>query len=266
MASRLREYIEEVNAVRQAIRKQGNKQLNSMALRQLVRELVDDYFVNLRPSLAQNDEQTDDLRPIDQLQQELLPLTHGRASISKYDRLLKELREKLIAVDTAGLVEKQKVKVTTVDADRQIIATLSTMLPSAAFSYQQAIIDLQVDSRLSWRGPATDLREAMRETLDYLAPDDEVTSMEGFKLEAGTSGPTMKQKVRYILKKRGISRTASATQEAAIESVENAVGSFVRSVYTRSSVSTHTPTDKSEVLRIRDLVRVTLCELLALQT
>jgi hypothetical protein len=62
-----------------------------------------------------------------------------------------------------------------------------------------------------------------------------------------------------------VSRTAMQTPEAAVEAVEEAVGSFVRSVYTRSSVSTHTPTDRTEVSRVRDWVRAALRELLNIE-
>ena len=54
--------------------------------------------------------------------------------------------------------------------------------------------------------------------------------------------------------------------ETAAEAVDELVGAFVRSVYSRSSVSTHTPTDRSEILRIRDWVRLALCELLEVRT
>jgi hypothetical protein len=150
--------------------------------------------------------------------------------------------------------------------DRQIIETLRRLVPSAALAFEQGLIDLATQNRLSWRGPATDLREAMREAVDYLAPDDEVTAQAGFKLEPDSTGPTMKQKVRYVLRQRGKSRTAIESTETAVEAVEAAVASFVRSVYTRSSVSTHTPTDRTEVTRVRNFVRIALCELLEIQT
>lgn len=122
--------------------------------------------------------------------------------------------------------------------------------------------DLTGPDRLSWRGPATDLRESLREVLDHLAPDDEVTSRSGFKLEKDQTGPTMKQKVRFILSNRGVSKTASKAPESAAEAVDEIVGGFVRSVYTRSSVSTHTPTEREEVLRVHNYVRAALSELL----
>lgn len=84
----------------------------------------------------------------------------------------------------------------------------------------------------------------------------------GFKLERDASGPTMKQKVRYILRKRGTSRTAMQSPETATQAVDEIVGTFVRSVYSRSSVSAHIPTDWNEILRIRDWVRAAFCELL----
>jgi hypothetical protein len=58
--------------------------------------------------------------------------------------------------------------------------------------------------RQSWRGPATDLREV----LDHVAPDKEVTVQQGFKLEKNQIGLTMKQKVRFILGKRRVSKNS----------------------------------------------------------
>src|SRR5690606_26559968 len=131
-----------------------------------------------------------------------------------------------------------------------------------AMSYEQALIDLRTEDRLSWRGPATDLREALREVLDKLAPDDEVKAAPGFKPEPDARGPTMKQKVRYVLRNRRVSKSISEPTENAATAVDEALGAFVRSVYTRSSVSTHTSTSRGEALRVLDLVRVVLCELL----
>jgi hypothetical protein len=115
-----------------------------------------------------------------------------------------------------------------------------------------------VDKRESWRGPATDLREALRETLDVLAPDEGVTKEPGFKLEKDAHRPTMKQKVRYILKKRGTPHGAMAAPESAMEGIENILGGITRSVYNRTSISTHTATDKKEVIRVHAWVRLAL--------
>jgi hypothetical protein len=102
----------------------------------------------------------------------------------------------------------------------------------------------------------------LRETLDHLAPDADVKSTPGFKLNPETSGPTMKQKVRFIMRNRGIKKVSAEATEAATDAIDEAIGTFVRSVYTRSTLSTHTPTDKAEVLLVRDFVKVVFCELL----
>lgn len=77
--------------------------------------------------------------------------------------------------------------------DLRVLAALRTQVPAAAFSYEQAIRDLAGPDRLSWRGPATDLRESLRETIDQLAPDNLVENEPTYKREPSTSGPTMRQ-------------------------------------------------------------------------
>ena len=95
-----------------------------------------------------------------------------------------------------------------------------------------------------------------------MAPDADVEAQQGYRREPDTTGPTMKQKVKYVLSNRRKGRAATAPAENAAATVDELVGSFVRSVYTRFNVSTHTPTDKTEVIRVRDYVRVVLTELL----
>lgn len=250
--------------LRRSVNEASSPQLNSSVQRGHIQTLVDQYFRTLRPTIAHCGGTL--LTEIDSQFQDLLALSHTRGLVSKYARLLANIKTLLIRMDTELVGTTPNADKIFTTADERIIATLESLVPSAALSYKQALADLNMPSRFSWRGPATDLREALRETLDYLAPDVDVMKGEGFKLESNASGPTMKQKVRYILKNRGVSKTLSATPETAVDSVETAIGTFVRSVYSRSSVSTHTPTDKSEVLRIRDWVRITLCELLAIPT
>ncbi len=231
--------------------------------RDAARSFVDDYFRRARDILRANLGENLLLR-CDERMQALLEATQHKTTVKVYRETLKGMRTVLRDLETTSVVKgvSGAEEYTLDQTDQKIIDTLRKIVPSAALSYEQAALDLHQGSRLSWRGPATDMREALRECLDYLAPDDTVTEQSGFKLESGTNGPTMKQKVRFILKSRGLSKTASQTPETATDAVEEAVGAFVRSVYTRTSVSTHTPTDKAEVIRVRDWVRVALCELL----
>ena len=155
-------------------------------------------FNEVRPSIARAQEQSETISRVDADMQQLLELCHKRGSAKSYQKLLASAKTGLITVDaqvvssTTLMSNQQSLEA----VDLQIVTTLQSIVPSAALSYQQAISDLQGAPRLSWRGPATDLREALRETLDYLAPDEDVKSMPGFRQEPGTNGPTMKQKVR----------------------------------------------------------------------
>lgn len=264
MSSLLPNFVLKLEQARKDLKKVTSLQLNSQKQRNSLRTLVEDYFNTIRPCFMGASEQDQDVVDVDDLMQKLLVLCHKRGSVNRYKTLLAKIRKGLIALDSrlVALPNSDENHHPNNGVDLMIIETLNRIVPSAALSYQQALQDLQADQRLSWRGPATDLREALRETLDHLAPDSDVIGMPGYKQSPDINGPTMKQKVRFIMKSRGITKVLSAPAETATELVESAVGSFVRSVYTRSNVSTHTPTDKAEVIRIRDFVRVVFCELL----
>src|SRR5690606_22608774 len=128
----------------------------------------------------------------------------------------------------------------------RIAGTLTSLVPSAGFSYEQACRDLRDPNRLSFRGAAAELSEALREVLDHLAPDKDVMLEEGFKLERDAKTPTMKQKVRFILKARGKSEAVSAAPEDAVHVGEEKVGDVARALHPRSSISTHDGTTKEE--------------------
>lgn len=268
MAQVLRIYIQELEKARKELNKVKGQQLQSQTQRDDLRLLVEKYFGAVRPSIVSDEEQDEAIKQVDDDMQELLLLCHKRGSVKIYRQLLINAKAGLIAADarvvSSTILATNKQSLDAVD--KQIVDTLQSIVPAAALSYQQAMSDLQGDSRLSWRGPATDLREALRETLDYLAPDEDAKAMPGYKQEPSTNGPTMKQKVRFVLKNRGASKAVSGPAESAIDGVEESLGTFVRSVYTRTSVSTHTPTDKSEVLRVRDFVRIVLVELLEIHS
>lgn len=137
--------------------------------------------------------------------------------------------------------------------DEQIMKKLDALVPSAARSYKQAILDVMDDGRVSFRGPALELREALREILDHLAPDSEVTAASGYVQEKERTGPTMKQKVRFIMKKRG-KRSSSDAPEQAVTAFEEAIAGLTRAVYELSSKATHVAGERQTVIQIRRYV------------
>jgi len=267
MAQGLRGLITSVEGVRKQVSKGQSVQVNSQKEKKQLQQLIDSYFREVRPSILSHEASPDFVKEIDTEMQDLLICSHKQTKRSLVKQRLADLKKKLIQLEahSVALVATGSSTEATNLVDRRVIETLQHLVHSAALSYEQALIDLDGPDRKSWRGPATDLREALRETLDHLAPDKDIRSQPGFKLEPDAKGPTMKQKTRFILLKRGLSKTLSETPEKAVDSIEAAIGSFVRSVYKRSSISTHTPTVRDEVLRVRDWVRIVLCELLEIR-
>lgn len=265
MLDDIRDFKRQIDALDRTLRGVRAAQIDRADIRNEARGIVDRYFREIRVG-ATKIASSELLSMCDGYAHALLEVTHRRSATATYKSTVKSLQQCVLDLEKSALLTAAVAQGPTLDpADQRIIVTLRSMLPSAALSYEQALLDMQATQRLSWRGPATDLREALRETLDHLAPDSDVRAEQGFKLEQNTNGPTMKQKVRFVLRKRGVSRSAMEAPEAAVQAVDEAVGTFVRSVYTRSNISTHTPTNRSEVVRVHELVRVALRELLAIE-
>jgi hypothetical protein len=250
--------LQELGELRRQLNKGENKQIFSESDTARIRGLATMYF-NARAGI----EGIDQLSETDDLFRSLTAMSRGNPSRAKVQSMLGDAKKLIVALEgvvmTAATEKSAGRKTAT---DQLIIDTLRELCPTAASAYSQAMTDLSVDQRESWRGPAADMREALRETLDAMAPDDEVKAQPNFKFEKDTYGPTMKQKVRYILKKREMPSGAMTAPEKAVEGVEDIVGSILRSVYNRSSLSTHVATDKDEVLRVHAWVRLVFCDLL----
>ena len=112
------------------------------------------------------------------------------------------------------------------------------------------------------RGTAVELREALREVLDHLAPDGEVIKMAGFKLEADQTKPTMRQKARFVLRSRGYPDAAAKAPEDAAAVVDELVAALVRSVYQTGAFTTHVASAQSRVKQLKMYVDTVLSELL----
>lgn len=263
MSSYATTLISKVESERKILNGSSAKQVRSTTQRARVRTIAEQYFNEVRPLILQNTMDGAPVQDVDTLMQTILELSQKHSSTTKYKTAFKDLKKQLQLLDKWLVISpSQQSAPGREQVDDRIVRTLQALLPGAALSYEQALVDLACNERLSWRGPATDLRESLRETLDHLAPDNDVMSAQGYKQQKDVHGPTMKQKVRFILRSRRASKGVSATAENAVVAVDEALGSFVRSVYTQSSISTHTPTTRDEALRVLGLVRVVLCELL----
>jgi hypothetical protein len=202
----LGELVEHLNVLQGKVRRGKSVNLNDGQTKAALVALATSYFSDYHDRITNTVGQTEDLLEMDEQWQDLLRLLQGNSPRKTYLRVLGNLKQNLSKFNVAclsrvsskGISGKSLSDLT--KAEELILVTLENLVPSAGASYRQGILDLQTHSRLSYRGTASEFREALRETLDHLAPDKEVVKQQGFKLEENQTKPTMKQKVRFVLR------------------------------------------------------------------
>jgi hypothetical protein len=237
--------------------------INSLPVRDEVKAISRQYIKHARPLLIQHgfDEAT---KFFDENFAKLYELADARSLTFSY-RLPVALLGKGLTRVTPQLEMKVaggNSGVRHTSGEIRIAETLAGLVPTAGLSYRQALSDLADPDRESFRGPATELREALREVLDHLAPDEDVLKSDGFRLEPERTKPTMKQKVRFILRARD--ESATDTPEKAVETIEGLVGGFTRSIYNFGSQVTHVAGERRAVINLKRYVEVVLSHLLEL--
>lgn len=240
------------------------RHVNAASDKETVRRVVGQYFREVRPRLANFIQSEAGMASLDKAMQDLLRCAQRRARVSQYRELVRACQSALNEVELRGLrtLQVQAASFGFRQREQRILETLRKVNPSAALSYEQGLADLADADRKSLRGTVVEFREALREIVDTLVPDDEVKAQSGFQLEPGAKGPTMKQKTAFILRRRRLAKSQARVAEDAVGVVEEAVGRFVRSVYDRASTGVHTQPTKDEVLQIKQYVTTVLGELL----
>lgn len=237
--------------------------INSQELREQTRQVAQMYFRGVRPLLAQYP--IDDLiEPVTSAFQSLIELSEGRNLTASYKKHTKAIRRLIPRI--TGQLELHlgaDLSVSSSATDQKIISTLSGLLPSAAQSYQQAVTDLADPKRQSYRGSAHELREALREVLDHLAPDAEMKKA-GVVVEKDRSKYTMKQKVRFIFKARDRSEKESASPEHAANAVEAVIADMTRSTYDHGALAAHNERGLKSIEQLKRYVDVVFHDLLEL--
>jgi hypothetical protein len=245
--------------------RRGTARVKAKSVREDAREAVQFYFREVRPRLVELVFDPQLIRSLDSEMQELIEFAAKETQTTTYKasiRRLQNLRASLeTAIEIAATASMAPDPMSPTPAESVILSTLDQVIPTAALSYQQVLLDLKDGERISYRGTGSELREVLRELLDHLAPDENVVRS-GVKLEHGLSRPTMKQKTVFILKARGLNETQRKTASDATEAIEGAVGALTRSVYNRGSLSTHIGATRQEVLTFKGYADAVLAELL----
>jgi hypothetical protein len=258
-----------IDQLRATLRSGRSVNVNSKTIKSDIIQLAKEYFQNVRPQVSSSIPEKA-LQTYDAYWQDLVRLAHGNNSRRSYIRLLTALKKATVEINVSQIIqsgpESAGQEAVYTDAEAVLVYTLERLAPSAAQSYQQAIQDLAAPvQRLSYRGTATDLREAFRDVLDQLAPDATVMQQSDFALEKGQTQSTMKQKVRFILRSRGKSSTHRAVAEKSVELIEALSGDIARAFYNRASLSTHVETTYSEARQLKRYVDTLLFDLLEIR-
>jgi hypothetical protein len=262
------ELIDRVKALQGRLRRGAAVNVNDRGAKSDVIGLATAYFESFRPELVGSLGETQAIKAHDEHWQDLVKLAHGNNQRRTYLKGLATILRELTELNVASLSRATGKSMgrgglsTLTPAEQQILTTLDALLPTAAASYRQGIADLREARRLSYRGTASEFREALREALDHLAPDEDVTKQPGFKHEEGLKKPTMKQKVRYVMTSRGRPRSQRDVTERSVRGVEDLTGEVLRATYDRASLATHLETSRTEVLRIKRYVDTVFFDLL----
>lgn len=262
------EIISLLEAMIQALRRANSINVNDSPTKSQAISISQRYFSTERPLLLQIWGETPEILDHDAKWQQLVRLAHGNNARKSYMKVVKSIKKELsefnIYLLTTGLsaIRSPPPESRNSSEEARILETLERLIQSAGASYRQGLDDLKNPDRLSYRGTAAEFREVLRETLDHLAPDEQVILQEGFKLEVNLTKPTTKQKVRYILASRGKNKTQRTTAEKAVELVEELTGEVTRAIYNHASLATHIQQSREEVARIKRYVDTVLFDIL----
>jgi len=184
-----------------------------------------------------------------------------------YNERVKKVRFEIAGIITEkgedNHVKLQKGSITKPSQDLIYSALVSLSAPLAA-SYAQVKYDLEDLDRVSWAGTAHEIREIVSNLLRLKAPDSDIVEQPWYKQETNTSGPTQKQRVKFILQKQ----SAGSKQREVAELVtlmEELIGNLVRATYSRASDAAHRMKGKTEAIRLFKYLEAFAHDLLDLQ-
>lgn len=265
----LEAFTAEVGDLRKVISRVAARNVNSQALKNRTRLSIKRYFGEIRGTLEVAGIGSDQISTLDEVFQDLNRLASKDSRKTSYTPILNSLYKALGELD----LEYQKIQgksghviQSSSKIEKQILETVSKLVPSAGLSYQQALSDLgQKVSRSSYRGTANELRECLREVIDHMAPDKNITAEPGYKTEPNCVGPTQRQRIRFILNARGMSDTTMKSPMDASSTVDAMVSHLGRSIFQRTNLAAHVSSAKKEILRLKAYVDLILCELLEIE-
>lgn len=145
--------------------------------------------------------------------------------------------------------------------DANILARLRRASPALADSLEQVLTDLNDHSRLSYVGPAGEIREVMRATVQLFAPDAEVRKQSWFVgiRQGNKTNPSQAERIRYAVQVRGGDEDQIKETDTLIDEL---VGKIGRETYSSGSSALHAGALRAKVRKLTNWVFAVLDEVL----
>ncbi len=243
------EYERQLELLLKALSRRSAAHVNTADEISQVRAVVTTWFETLRPGLAAQGIAGANLRRVDEPLRSCMELTTNRSLRRRYRALLRSATRKFkqsVIVEAATKTDELGMD----PAAAQVAEKLARVASALSASYQQVHRDLRDSGRLSYRGTANELREALRELLDRLAPEDEVVKQRWFNVATSSGRPTHQQRARFVLEQRGAGSRILDVANESISIVEDGLARLVREMYNRTSAAAHTSQDAEEIRKM----------------
>jgi Predicted pPIWI-associating nuclease len=145
--------------------------------------------------------------------------------------------------------------------EREVLVRLRGLDPSLARSLEQVLTDLNDHSRMTYAGPAGEVREVLRATIQHLAPDDRVREQPWFvgTPQGGNANPTQAERARYAAQVNGSNKDQLETASRLIDEL---VGRIARQTYTTGSKRLHAGARLSDVRKLTGWILMVFDEVL----
>lgn len=264
------DFLDKVERLISTISRKKCKTLHTVNDRNGLRSFVGAWFGVYRPSFIMLVAEERSFVAIDELMQKLLRLASENSSCRTCKRVCTSIKRDFcdsLLVPLSRAYWSHAPEYAPAGKDQEVARRLKLLDNDLAESYEQVVDDLMQINRKTYRGTAAELREVLRGVLDRLAPDGDVKSADWFKQakQKGTSkdqNPTMSEKTKFIMRKRGTGSAATEAAESYMSSIEERLGHVVRATYRRASNSTHTGAEREELSQQLRYANALLAELL----
>jgi hypothetical protein len=145
--------------------------------------------------------------------------------------------------------------------EANILARLRRHSLALADSLEQVLKDLNDQTRLSYVGPAGEIREVLRATIQMFAPDHEVRKQPWFVgiEQGGKVNPSQAERTRYAVQQRGGNKDQVREVD---ELIDQLVGQISRQTYSAASSSFHAGALQTKVRKLTGWIFAVLDEIL----